>query len=323
MRRRRYRAAGGPGRRRPRARRAGPRRAHALHQRADPHQRGLRARARAPRRRGAGRRAGGAARRAPRGRSPRRRRSAARARSGSSGHGALGGRGLDEHDRDVVGDDIVQLARDPRALGQDRRLLAFGAVALDLAGLLVETAIEGVARAQHPPSRAGMPTGTMHTQAMPVDRLLVSSPSSTEAAVSRPTVAIAPSARARVSARRPSTRIPTMQMKTAVSPASSRRPPSAASATHSAPKASRPASGARHGEGQRDGVSTAKTRVTARWPGSATSAASRSCARPNASASAVSARAGSRARPEHVRDGPAAHAADGRAAPAGCRRPQG
>ena len=49
-------------------------------------------------------------------------------------HGALGGRGLHEHDRDVVGDDVVQLARDPRALAEHRRRLALGAVALDLAG---------------------------------------------------------------------------------------------------------------------------------------------------------------------------------------------
>ena len=71
------------------------------------------------------------------------------------GHRALGGRGLDEHDRDVVGDHVLELARDPRALGEDRRLLAFGAVALELAGLLVEAAVEVVAPAQHAPQQAG------------------------------------------------------------------------------------------------------------------------------------------------------------------------
>jgi hypothetical protein len=49
-----------------------------------------------------------------------------------------------------VGDDVVQLTRDPRALAEHRRRLAFCAVALDLAGLLVEAAIERVARAQDP-----------------------------------------------------------------------------------------------------------------------------------------------------------------------------
>jgi hypothetical protein len=69
---------------------------------------------------------------------------------GVGGHGALGGRGLDEHDRDVVGDDVVQLACDPGALVQHGCRLARGAVALDLAGLLVEAAVERVAQAQHP-----------------------------------------------------------------------------------------------------------------------------------------------------------------------------
>jgi hypothetical protein len=49
-----------------------------------------------------------------------------------------------------VGDYVVQLARDPGALAEHRRRLALGAVAVDLAGLLVQAAVERVARAQHP-----------------------------------------------------------------------------------------------------------------------------------------------------------------------------
>ena len=126
-----------------------PRRAHALHERPDPLQRGLRSErellvaapqdAEQPSQL-AERLAAGLLDRGDGG-------------AGALGvgrHGALGGRGLDEHDRDVVGDDIVQLARDPGALAQHGRRLALGPVALDLAGLLVQTAIEGVARAQHP-----------------------------------------------------------------------------------------------------------------------------------------------------------------------------
>ena len=56
---------------------------------------------------------------------------------------------LDDHDRDLVRDDVVQLARDPRALGEHRGVLAPGALALELAGLLVETTAEVVARTQH------------------------------------------------------------------------------------------------------------------------------------------------------------------------------
>jgi hypothetical protein len=125
-----------------------PGRAHALHERPDPLQRGLRRQrellvaapqdaeqaAQLPERLSAGlldRGDGGAGAR------------------GVGRHGALGGRGLDEHDRHVVGDDVVQLARDPGALAQDRRRLARGAVALDLARLLVQASVERVARAQH------------------------------------------------------------------------------------------------------------------------------------------------------------------------------
>ena len=57
---------------------------------------------------------------------------------------------LDDHDRDVVGDDIVQLECDPRALGEHRRVVAPGAVALELAALLVETPAEVPARTQDP-----------------------------------------------------------------------------------------------------------------------------------------------------------------------------
>ena len=58
--------------------------------------------------------------------------------------------GLDDHDRDVVRDDVVQLARDPRALGEHRRAVALGALALELAALLVETPAEVPARTQDP-----------------------------------------------------------------------------------------------------------------------------------------------------------------------------
>ncbi len=44
-----------------------------------------------------------------------------------------------------MGDDVVQLARDSGALAEHRRCLALGAVALDLAGLLVQAAVERVA----------------------------------------------------------------------------------------------------------------------------------------------------------------------------------
>ena len=63
--------------------------------------------------------------------------------------GAPRGLGLHEHDRHVVGDDVVQLARDPRALLEDGRALALRAVALDLGRLHVQAVVELVARAQH------------------------------------------------------------------------------------------------------------------------------------------------------------------------------
>ena len=62
---------------------------------------------------------------------------------------------LDDHDRDVVSDDVVQLECDPRALGEDPRVLAPGAVVLELTGLLAETAVEVPARHAAPgPGRA-------------------------------------------------------------------------------------------------------------------------------------------------------------------------
>jgi hypothetical protein len=56
---------------------------------------------------------------------------------------------LDDHDRHVVGDDVLQLECDARALREHRRVLVPAAVALELAGLVVETAVEVLARTQH------------------------------------------------------------------------------------------------------------------------------------------------------------------------------
>jgi hypothetical protein len=126
-----------------------PARAHARHQRADPLQRGLR---------GQRQLLVAAAQDAEQAAQLAERLAAGVLDRGDGGagalgvgrHGALGSRGLDEHHRDVVGDDVVQLARDSGALAQHRGRLARGAVALDLASLLVQAAVEGVARAQHP-----------------------------------------------------------------------------------------------------------------------------------------------------------------------------
>ena len=88
--------------------------------------------ARAPRRPGAARRAAAASRSAPRGRSSRSARSPARRRRGRAARQPLGGLRLDDHDAHVVGDQVVQVARDPRALGRDGGGRARLAVGVDL-----------------------------------------------------------------------------------------------------------------------------------------------------------------------------------------------
>jgi hypothetical protein len=241
-----------------------PGRAHALHERPDPLQRGLRRQrellvaapqdaeqaAQLPERLSAGlldRGDGGAGAR------------------GVGRHGALGGRGLDEHDRHVVGDDVVQLARDPGALAQDRRRLARGAVALDLARLLVQASVERVARAQH---AAGERRDADRHDRHPGDaaRHVAGHALEHRGRREHATAATPPITRSRVGARRPTRKMPTTHRKTATSEELSRRPPMAAWITKSRSTASRLARGARHAKASGTGVRTAKTSVTARTP---------------------------------------------------------
>src|SRR3954454_20260167 len=49
--------------------------------------------------------------------------------------------GLDTHQADVVGDDVVELSRDPDALVANRATLAFEPLAFELVGALVELAL--------------------------------------------------------------------------------------------------------------------------------------------------------------------------------------
>ena len=169
--------------------------------------------------------------------------------------GALGGGGLDEHDRDVVGDDVVQLARDPGSLAEHRRLLALGAVVLDLACLLVEAAVERVARAQHP-AREGRDAhrhdrhpgdaADSRSPGAPFDqrgrREQADRRDGADDQIARRTRAARPGRRrSRTGRPRPAS-------------ASSRRPPRTASSRKSRSTASRLASGARHAKTSGTGV---------------------------------------------------------------------
>ena len=222
-----------------------------------------------------------------------------------------------------MGDDVVQLARDPGALAQHGRRLALGAVALDLAGLLVEAAVERVARAQH---AAGEGRDADRNDRHPGDAARQVAGRALEQRGRREQADRRDGADDQVARRRAQ--------------------PDQEDADHA--QEDRDLGGveqaaaqdrleqeeqvdgeqarqrARHAKASGTGVRSAKASVTARTPGSSREGRLGELGeREERAASAASARSGSSARRETSVKARRPIPADGRPAPAGCRRPQG
>ena len=226
-----------------------------------------------------------------------------------------------------MGDDVVQLARDPRALAEDRRRArARRGCARSRRACSSRRRLSALRERSTRPASAGMPTGTIVTQAMP-ERGRRARPRSARSPCSRPTVADgADDEMARAARAARARRLPTTHRKTATARcrAGGRRA-TALERGKSTSKASRLRQRRAPREGQRHGGEDARRRaVTPRAPASSTSADLECAAR---------ARSSDRERGEHalgierapgrVDGSQTAHPADGRPAPAGCRRPQG